>query len=125
MKIFSWVLPNQAAPPAQSSSSTQPIEGKTEGLDDDEKKQEEEEEELQKKKEKLAKRKKEEEEKAAKKKKMLQKLGCVINTFGANHNAELLEAISAFWNGNGMYSFIDKADKIAESFGECLGMIRF
>ena len=39
--------------------------------------------------------------------------------FGAQHNADLLQAISEA--GNGMYYFIDSAEKIPESFADCLG----
>ena len=39
--------------------------------------------------------------------------------FGADHNAGLLQAISEA--GGGMYYFIDSAEKIPESFADCLG----
>lgn len=39
--------------------------------------------------------------------------------FGRDHNADLLQAISEA--ANGMYYFIDSAEKIPESFADCLG----
>ncbi|XP_065177169.1 uncharacterized protein LOC135806996 [Sycon ciliatum] len=39
--------------------------------------------------------------------------------FGANHNAELLQAVSKA--GNGMHYYIDSSEKIPESFADCLG----
>ena len=39
--------------------------------------------------------------------------------FGADHNPDLLKAISDA--GNGMYYYIENEDKIAESFGHCIG----
>ena len=39
--------------------------------------------------------------------------------FGADHNAELLQALSDA--GNGVYFYIDSSEKIPESFADCLG----
>ncbi|XP_065195339.1 uncharacterized protein LOC135826664 [Sycon ciliatum] len=39
--------------------------------------------------------------------------------FGADHNAELLQAVSKA--GNGMYYYIDSSEKMPESFADCLG----
>jgi len=39
--------------------------------------------------------------------------------FGADHNPEMLKEISDA--GNGMYYYIENEDKIAESFGHCVG----
>eukprot|EP00483_Globobulimina_turgida_P011331 UN11353 len=46
---------------------------------------------------------------------------CSINTFGfgKDHNAALLQEIAE--RGNGMYSFIETQDLIAETFAEALG----
>ncbi|XP_065663789.1 uncharacterized protein LOC136085889 isoform X2 [Hydra vulgaris] len=39
--------------------------------------------------------------------------------FGSDHNAQMLKDISDA--GNGMYYYIENADKISEAFGHCLG----
>ncbi|XP_065177171.1 uncharacterized protein LOC135806997 isoform X2 [Sycon ciliatum] len=39
--------------------------------------------------------------------------------FGADHNAQLLQAVSKA--GNGMHYYIDSSEKIPESFADCLG----